>query len=42
MGLERIILALEKQGLLKSEKEAIDVFAVVPDEGGTADAFKAS
>lgn len=41
MGLERIILALEKQGLLKSEKEAIDVFAVVPDEGGTADAFKA-
>ena len=41
MGLERIILALEKLGLLKSEKEAIDVFAVVPDEGGTADAFKA-
>ena len=41
MGLERIILALEKQGLLKPEKEAIDVFAVVPDEGGTADAFKA-
>ncbi|MCB5827890.1 histidine--tRNA ligase [Acidaminococcus intestini] len=41
MGLERIILALEKQGLLKSEKEAIDVFAVVPDEGGTAYAFKA-
>lgn len=41
MGLERIILALEKQGLLKSEKEAVDVFAVVPDEGGTADAFKA-
>lgn len=41
MGLERIILALEKQGLLKSEKEDIDVFAVVPDEGGTADAFKA-
>ena len=41
MGLERIILALEKQGLLKSEKEAIDVLAVVPDEGGTADAFKA-
>ena len=41
MGLERIILALEKQGLLKSEKEAIDVFAVEPDEGGTADAFKA-
>lgn len=41
MGLERIILALEKQGLLKTEKEAIDVFAVVPDAGGTADAFKA-
>lgn len=41
MGLERIILVLENQGLLKSEKEAIDVFAVVPDEGGTADAFKA-
>ena len=41
IGLARIILALEKQGLLKSEKEAIDVFAVVPDEGGTADAFKA-
>lgn len=40
MGLERIILALEKQGLLPDSKNHVDVFAVVPDEGGTIDAFK--
>ncbi len=41
MGLERILLALEKQNLLPAAKDAIDVFAVVPDEGGLADAFGA-
>ena len=40
MGLERILLALEKQDLLPSGKEAIDIFAVIPDEGGVADAFR--
>lgn len=40
MGLERILLALEKQDLLPSRKEAIDIFAVIPDEGGVADAFR--
>jgi histidyl-tRNA synthetase len=41
MGFERIILALEKQGLLPDSKDAIDVYAVVPDKGGSVDAFKA-
>lgn len=40
MGLERILLALEKQNLLPESKEAVDVFAVIPDEGGVADAFR--
>ena len=40
MGLERILLALEKQNLLPVGKESIDVFAVIPDEGGVADAFR--
>ena len=40
MGLERILLALEKQDLLPAGKEAIDIFAVIPDEGGVADAFR--
>lgn len=40
MGLERIQLALEKQNLLPESKEAVDVFAVIPDEGGVADAFR--
>lgn len=40
MGLERILLALEKQNLLPETKEAVDVFAVIPDEGGVADAFR--
>ena len=40
IGLERILLAMEKQNLLPTGKEAIDIFAVIPDEGGVADAFR--
>ncbi len=40
IGLERILLALEKQNLLPSSVDAVDVFAVIPDEGGVADAFR--
>lgn len=40
IGLERILLALEKQNLLPDTKDAIDVFAVIPDEAASADAFR--
>ena len=40
IGLERILLAMEKQNLLPTGKEAVDIFAVIPDEGGVTDAFR--
>ncbi len=40
MGLERILLALQKQGLLPEGKEAIDVYAIVTDKEGAQDAFR--
>jgi len=39
MGLERVIIALEKQGLLPKATDDLDVFAVVPDAKDLPKAF---
>ena len=40
VGLERVLLALEKQGLLPEEREAVDVFVVALGEEARIPAFK--
>ena len=40
VGLERVLLALEKQGLLPEEREAVDVFVVALGEEARISAFK--
>ena len=40
VGLERVLLALEKQGLLPEEREAVDVFVVALGEAAQIPAFK--
>ena len=40
VGLERVLLALEKQGLLPEEPEAVDVFVVALGEAAQIPAFK--
>ena len=40
VGLERVLLALEKQGLLPEEREAVDVFVVALGEETRIPAFK--
>ena len=40
VGLERVLLALEKQGLLPSEHDAVDVFVVALGDAAKLSAFK--
>ena len=40
MGLERVLLALEKQGLLPSEHDAVDVFVVALGDAAKLSAFR--
>ena len=40
VGFERVLLALEKQGLLPEEREAVDVFVVALGEAAQIPAFK--
>jgi histidyl-tRNA synthetase len=40
MGMERVLLALEKQNLLPESQDSLDVFAVVPDTKNLSLAFK--
>lgn len=40
MGMERVLLALEKQNLLPESSDTLDVYAIVPDQKDMAVAFK--